>query len=104
MFFVWNDRRIHFVDGGFGPALLSLHGRGGNADNWLNQRRFSSARVAQDADYCLIPSSTRYVEPGETGFGEVRQQIPRYTTSAPRAWIGLLDFQRQRVNGSELGN
>jgi sigma-B regulation protein RsbQ len=40
MFFMWNDRRIHFVDGGSGPALLFLHGLGGNADNWLNQRRF----------------------------------------------------------------
>jgi pimeloyl-ACP methyl ester carboxylesterase len=40
MFFVWNDRRIHFVDEGSGPALVFLHGLGGNADNWLNQRRF----------------------------------------------------------------
>ena len=39
MFFTWNDRRIHFVDEGSGPALLFLHGLGGNADNWLNQRR-----------------------------------------------------------------
>jgi sigma-B regulation protein RsbQ len=40
MFFVWNDRRIHFLDEGSGPALVFLHGLGGNADNWLNQRRF----------------------------------------------------------------
>jgi pimeloyl-ACP methyl ester carboxylesterase len=34
---VWNDRRIHFVDEGSGPALLCLHGLGGNADNRLHQ-------------------------------------------------------------------
>ena len=28
------------MDEGSGPALLFLHGLGGNADNWLHQRRF----------------------------------------------------------------
>ena len=40
MYFAWNERRIHFVDEGSGPALLFLHGLGGNADNWLRQRCF----------------------------------------------------------------
>jgi sigma-B regulation protein RsbQ len=40
MIFEWDNRRIHVVDEGSGPALLFLHGLGGNADNWLHQRRF----------------------------------------------------------------
>ena len=43
MKFDWNDETIHCVDEGSGPAVVLLHGLGGNAENWLLQRRHLSA-------------------------------------------------------------
>lgn len=41
----FNDRelRLHYSDEGAGPPLLFLHGLGGNAENWMLQRRHFSA-------------------------------------------------------------
>lgn len=38
MTFEWENESIHYVDEGHGPALVLLHGLGGNLDNWLLQR------------------------------------------------------------------
>lgn len=43
MTFEWRGETIHYVDEGRGPALVLLHGLGGNAENWLLQRRHFSA-------------------------------------------------------------
>ena len=43
MIFDWRDETIHYVDEGNGPVLVLLHGLGGNAENWLLQRRHFSA-------------------------------------------------------------
>jgi len=40
--FDWDGETIHYVDEGSGPAIVLLHGLGGNAENWLPQRRFLS--------------------------------------------------------------
>ena len=37
--FVWNNHAINFNNEGDGAPLLFVHGLGGNADNWLHQRR-----------------------------------------------------------------
>lgn len=37
--FVWNGETIHYVDEGEGSAIVLPHGLGGNAENWLLQRR-----------------------------------------------------------------
>lgn len=34
----WRDETLHFTDDGSGDPVLFLHGLGGNANNWLNQR------------------------------------------------------------------
>ena len=39
MTFDWTGETIHYVDEGAGPAIVLLHGLGGNAENWLLQRR-----------------------------------------------------------------
>lgn len=39
MTFDWNGATLHYVDEGIGPAIVLLHGLGGNAENWLLQRR-----------------------------------------------------------------
>lgn len=36
--FIHKERRIHYTDEGDGDPLLFVHGLGGNAENWLNQR------------------------------------------------------------------
>lgn len=43
MKFDWDGETIHYVDEGSGPAIVLLHGLGGNAENWLLQRRHLSA-------------------------------------------------------------
>lgn len=43
MQFDWQGESIHYVDEGGGPAIVLLHGLGGNAENWLLQRRHFSA-------------------------------------------------------------
>lgn len=43
MKFAWNGHTIHYQDEGSGPAVVLLHGLGGNAENWLHQRHFLSA-------------------------------------------------------------
>lgn len=40
--FDWKGETIHYVDEGSGAAIVLLHGLGGNADNWLLQRRHFS--------------------------------------------------------------
>jgi len=39
----WHGETIHYVDEGSGAAVVLLHGLGGNAENWLLQRRHLSA-------------------------------------------------------------
>jgi sigma-B regulation protein RsbQ len=39
----WNGETLHYNDEGTGPAAVLLHGLGGNAENWLLQRRYLSA-------------------------------------------------------------
>jgi pimeloyl-ACP methyl ester carboxylesterase len=41
--FVWKGETIHYVDEGEGSAIVLLHGLGGNAENWLLQRRYLCA-------------------------------------------------------------
>ncbi|MFH0297423.1 alpha/beta hydrolase [Bradyrhizobium sp. 31Argb] len=36
--FIHDGRRLHYTLEGAGPALLFVHGLGGNADNWMLQR------------------------------------------------------------------
>jgi sigma-B regulation protein RsbQ len=43
MTFDWEGVTLHYVLEGSGPVLLLLHGLGGNAENWLLQRRHLSA-------------------------------------------------------------
>ena len=43
MTFEWNGETLHYNDEGSGPAVALLHGLGGNAENWLLQRRYLSA-------------------------------------------------------------
>jgi hypothetical protein len=45
MFFVWNDRRIHFVDEGSGPTLLFLHASAATPTIGCTNAAFSSERV-----------------------------------------------------------
>ncbi|WP_068086477.1 alpha/beta fold hydrolase [Novosphingobium rosa] len=42
MIFEWNGHAIHYQDEGSGPAIVLLHGLGGNTENWLHQRHFLS--------------------------------------------------------------
>jgi pimeloyl-ACP methyl ester carboxylesterase len=43
MIFDWNGHTLHYQDEGSGPAIVLLHGLGGNAENWLHQRHVLSA-------------------------------------------------------------
>lgn len=38
--FLYNQQPIHYANEGDGPALLLIHGLGGNANNWLYQRNY----------------------------------------------------------------
>ncbi|WP_447932596.1 alpha/beta fold hydrolase [Sphingopyxis fribergensis] len=43
MIFGWNGETLHYSAEGAGTAVLLLHGLGGNAENWLLQRRHLAA-------------------------------------------------------------
>jgi sigma-B regulation protein RsbQ len=44
MYFVYEERKVSYHIEGNGPAVLFLHGLGGNANNWYYQRKYFSKK------------------------------------------------------------
>lgn len=86
---------IAYLEGGEGPALVLLHGFGGNKDNWT--------RMAAD-----LTGDYRVIAPDLPGFGESgRPEDDNYRLDAQaervHAFVNALGLERFHLGGNSMG-